>query len=239
MDNDSDVSTISTPILPHTMSRNSFEAIWQAWHFCDTGIRAAVQNLACLWIFCTEIEVSLQPKTTTVTSQNHHPMVGSPEFRTYNPGKIKYGVLVKMVCEAVSGYICNMEMYSGKGKKLQDTVLSLLDRNLGQNHHIYEDNFYKSVRLAWTLLDRSVRVCGMVRATRGIPCDLEGEGKHLKKWQSAFRKKGDNGASVEEQKTCANDKYDPWDNNCKHRMERLENKHANIEALIHDQCLSF
>ena len=32
-----------------------------------------------------------------------------------------------MVCEAVSGYICNMEIYAAEGKKLQDTVLSLLE----------------------------------------------------------------------------------------------------------------
>jgi len=42
-----------------------------------------------------------------------------------------------MVCEAVSGYISNMKIYSAEGKKLEDTVLSLLDRNLGQNLHIY------------------------------------------------------------------------------------------------------
>jgi len=30
-----------------------------------------------------------------------------------------------MVCEAVSGYICNMEIYLAEGKKLEDTVLSL------------------------------------------------------------------------------------------------------------------
>jgi len=27
--------TISTPLFPHTMSRNHFESIWQAWHFSD------------------------------------------------------------------------------------------------------------------------------------------------------------------------------------------------------------
>jgi len=37
-----------------------------------------------------------------------------------------------MVCEAVSAYICNMEIYSAEGKKLEDTVLSLLDRNLAK-----------------------------------------------------------------------------------------------------------
>jgi len=55
-----------------------------------------------------------------------------------------------MVCEAVLGYICNMEVYSAEGKKLEDTVLSLLDRNLGLNRHIYQGDVYNSVRLAQT-----------------------------------------------------------------------------------------
>ena len=71
-----------------------------------------------------------------------------------------------MVCEAVSGYICNVEIYSAEGKKLEDTVLSLLDRNLGQNYQISQDNFYNSARLAQTLLDRNVRVCGTMMANR-------------------------------------------------------------------------
>jgi hypothetical protein len=71
---------------------------------------------------------------------------------------------------------------------LEDT--GLLDRNLGQNRHIYQENFYNSVRLAQTLLDRYVRVYGTMSANRGIPRDLEGEGKCLKKGQSAFWRKG-------------------------------------------------
>jgi len=122
---------------------------------------------------------------------------GRLKFRTYNPGKItKYGVLARMVCEAVWGYICNMEIYSTEGTKLEDTVLSLLDRNLGQKHHIYQDSFYNSMRLVQTLLDRNVRVCGTMRATRGIPHDLEGEGKRLNKEQSAFQRKDDIKAQV-------------------------------------------
>jgi len=71
------------------------------------------------------------------------PWWGHLKFRTFNPRKItKYGVLVRMVCEAVWGYIRNMEIYSAEGKKLEDTVLSLFDGNLGQNHHIYQDSFY-------------------------------------------------------------------------------------------------
>ena len=91
-----------------------------------------------------------------------------------------------MVCEAVPGYIGNMEMYWAEGKNLEDTVLSFLDRNWGQNNHIYQDNFYN--RLAQTLRGRKVRVCGTVRANRGIPRDLEGEGSA---WKNGGQRSGE------------------------------------------------
>ena len=101
---------------------------------------------------------------------------------------------MKMACEVVLGYICNMEIYAAEGKELEDTVLSLLERNLGQNYHISQDSFFNSLRLAETLLDRNLRVCGTMRANRGIPCDIEQEGRRLKKRavsQSAFWRKCD------------------------------------------------
>jgi len=85
------------------------------------------------------------------------------------------------VCEAVSGYICKIEIYSAQGKKLEDTVLSLLDRCVGQNHHIYQDNFYHSARLTQILLDRNVTGCFTLRAKRCIPRDLEGRRQMLEK----------------------------------------------------------
>jgi len=39
-----------------------------------------------------------------------------------------------MMCEALLGYICKMNIYTAEGQELEDTVLSLLDRNLGQIH---------------------------------------------------------------------------------------------------------
>jgi len=47
------------------------------------------------------------------------------------------------------------------------------------------------VRLAQTLLERKVRVCGTMRANKGIPSDLEEDSKHLEKGQSAFWRKDD------------------------------------------------
>jgi len=48
-----------------------------------------------------------------------------------------------------------------------------------------------------------------MRANRGIPRVLEGEGKHFKKEKSAFRRNGDVMAQVWKDKTCVNDKYNP------------------------------
>jgi hypothetical protein len=56
------------------------------------------------------------------------PWQGHLKFRTCNPGKIKYGVVVSMVCEALLGYICKIKMYTAEGQNLEDTILSLLDR---------------------------------------------------------------------------------------------------------------
>jgi hypothetical protein len=55
-----------------------------------------------------------------------------------------------------------------------------------------------------------MRVCGTMKANRGIPRDLEGEGKRFKKRQSAFRRKGDLMVQVwKEQRLVRMIKYDP------------------------------
>ena len=62
------------------------------------------------------------------------PWRGRLRIRTYNPGKlIKYGLLVCMVAESTSGYISNLEIYAGEGKKLQETIFTLLEPYLDQN----------------------------------------------------------------------------------------------------------
>ena len=49
----------------------------------------------------------------------------------------------------------------------------------------------------------------MKRANRGIPGDLDGEGKCWKKEKSVFRRNGDGMVQVWNNKTCVNDKYNP------------------------------
>jgi hypothetical protein len=79
-------------------------------------------------------------------------------FRTYNTGKItKYGILVRMLCEATTGYISNMEIYTAHGKKLNDMVMSVLEHNLGVHHHVHQDNLYNSVNLVGNLLKHKIK----------------------------------------------------------------------------------
>ena len=54
-----------------------------------------------------------------------------------------------------------------------------------------------------------MRVCSTLRANRGIPRDVEGEGKWLKKEKSALQRNGDIMVQVRNDKTCANAKYNP------------------------------
>jgi hypothetical protein len=47
-------------------------------------------------------------------------------------------MLVRMMCEEdISGFIYNMELYAVEGMKLENTVLSVLDKYVGQNHHVH------------------------------------------------------------------------------------------------------
>ena len=69
------------------------------------------------------------------------PWRGRLSFKTYHPAKItKYGILLRMVCESESGYICNFQIYAGKGQKLEETILSVLQPYFGYWHHVYQDN---------------------------------------------------------------------------------------------------
>jgi hypothetical protein len=139
--------TTSTSIFPQTMSRNRFELIWQAWNFSDNSqqtkdSRRLFKIFPVYEYFVQKFRSVYSPKQELSLDEAMIPWRSRLAFRTYNPGKkTKYGLLMRMVCEAVSGYICNMEIYAAEGKKLQDTVLSLLDRNLGHNHHLYQDKF--------------------------------------------------------------------------------------------------
>jgi hypothetical protein len=146
------------------MRINRFEAIWQAWHFSDNS---QLKNDSSRLFKIEPVYEYLLQKFRSVYSPAQElsldegliPWRGRLRFRTYNPAKrTKYGILVQMLCKAKTGYNSNMEIYTAQGKKLNDTVMSVLENNVGVHHHVYQDSFYNSVNLAENLLKRNIRV---------------------------------------------------------------------------------
>jgi hypothetical protein len=117
---------------------------------------------------------------------------GRLHFCVYNHGKItKYGTLVQTVCDSKSSYICNMHVYDGKSGPLTETVSLLLQPCEGKGYHVHQDNCYNSVCLAKELLQKSIQVCGTIRAKCGLPKDMVQEPKMLKKGEVTFCRKQD------------------------------------------------
>jgi hypothetical protein len=86
----------------------------------NTRCREAIQIMVFVSIFSTEIQVILQPKELLLDEA----MIlrrGCLKFRMCNAGTIKYGVLVRMVCEVVSGYVCKKKIHTAEGQNLEDT----------------------------------------------------------------------------------------------------------------------
>lgn len=124
--------TIETPFFSKVMGRNRFLQIMQSWHFCNndnispnshrlTKIQPVVDYLK------KKFNDVYKPYQQLSLDECIIPWRGRLAIKTYNPAKItKYGILVRVLSEARTGYVSNFCMYAGDGKKLEDTVLSVI-----------------------------------------------------------------------------------------------------------------
>jgi len=55
---------------------------------------------------------------------------------------------------------------------------------------LYQNNYYNSVSIVETLLHKT-RICGTIRANRGLPKCLKDEASALKRGEKVFQRKGD------------------------------------------------
>ena len=106
-------------------------------------------------------------------------------MKQYLPKKpVKRGFKVWVRADAVNGYVCEIEVYTGKteGERelgLGGNVVKRLTRNItGHNYAIYCDNFFTSATLFRDLLQDNIYACGTYNATRKCyPSDLKGKAK--------------------------------------------------------------
>lgn len=186
--------SIETPFFSKVMSRIRFMQIMQSWHFSnndnisvDSNKLVKVQPV--INYFRKRFNEVYKPGRELSLDECIIPWRRRLSCRAYNPTKIvKYGVLVRTVSEALTGYICNFEVCAGQGMKLEN-ILRVVEPYKNLWHHIYQDNYYSSVGLAEIYMRNKVRVCGTIRKNRSLSQYLKTI--TVSSGQTIFRRKHD------------------------------------------------
>jgi len=118
-------------------------------------------------------------------------------FIQYMPKKPKkFGIKVWVLCEALSGYCLQFQIYTGAKEGTSEkgltyrVVFDLMDIYLTKNHHLYFDNFYTSLTLLQSLSRKKTYACGTLRTNRGkLPKEFVSE--KLEFGDSKYRATGD------------------------------------------------
>ncbi|UYV65720.1 hypothetical protein LAZ67_3005233 [Cordylochernes scorpioides] len=101
------------------------------------------------------------------------PFRGRVGFRVYIKGKPhKYDIKIFQICEAVSGYAYNLDIYTGKDPEqpehnsIPNLVDRLAKRFYGQGYHIYFDRWFSSPELFDKLWEKKTLAVGTVMPSR-------------------------------------------------------------------------
>ena len=133
---------LETPIFPKIMTRRRFQQIMTFLHFNDnSGTPLPTDRISkvkpLLDYFLPKFQSIYIPKQE-LSLEAMIKWRGRLRFKIYHHGKLtEYGIFVRMVSKSETGYICNLEIYTGEGKKLKETILLVPQPYLGSWHHIY------------------------------------------------------------------------------------------------------
>ena len=212
----SDDSLLGVSAVKKVMPRTRFEKIRQYLHLNDRermpprGDRAhdklyKVRPL--LDVISNTFREEYNPSKFVSIDEAMVKYKGRLGFKQYLPMKpIKRGIKVWVRADATNGFVCALQVYTGKDggqpeHGLGHRVVSDLVHGLhGKNYHIFCDNYFTSVRLAEDLLASNLYLCGTTRSNRtDFPGDLKPkkpEVKALRRGESLFRRKGNVVATV-------------------------------------------
>ena len=101
---------------------------------------------------------------------------GRSTLKQYMPKKtIKRGFKVWVRADSHNGYICDVDVYTGKEDSVETALGSKVVKKLSQqlvggNYHLYFDNYFTSIPLLEDLLEDGLYACGTIRRDRkGVP----------------------------------------------------------------------
>lgn len=174
----------TSPILHTTfcarlMSRDRFKSIMAMLHLNnnDTYIPRGQQNHDPLHkirpyfdYLVQKFKGSVSPSENLTVDEGICAFRGRIHFRVYMKNKPeKYGIKLYFVCESNSGYVLNMEVYTGKDGD-DFAIAPLMERLLhdyfSKGHTVFMDRFYTSPTLIDFLWDRDTLGVGTVMLNR-------------------------------------------------------------------------
>lgn len=172
----------SNSLVPKIMSRNRFQLLLKCVHFADNAAVEPNDRLHKIKDLFEMVQNNFiqqcNPGEFLAVDESMIPFRGRLLFRQYIPSKRhKYGIKFFKLCNT-SGYTLGIQIYTGQmltpGRGLAEKmVLDLTERYLDEGRTIVTDNYYTSVKLAKTLLERNTHHLGTLRKNRkGIPRDI-------------------------------------------------------------------
>lgn len=167
-------------VIQKTMKRDRFDCLLKFFHLCNNEDPSAnddrlfkirrVMNL-----ICNQFKRTVLPGEDLVIDESMVPWRGRLTFRQYLPAKShKYGVKLYKICSP-DGYTYDIRVYAGKNNPdmvendhghTHNVCMDLLEGYLNEGRILYADNFYTSVELAESLLEKNTYTCGTLRSNR-------------------------------------------------------------------------
>lgn len=190
------------PWFPSILSRKRFQQITRYFHCVDNNDTPARDHpnyklFKVNWIIDklnnTFREYYVPAQNLSVAEQ----MIGTKcrvSFLQYMPKKPKkFGIKLWVLCEALSGYCLQYQIYTGKINNQVEVdlgyrvVFDLLRYYLNRGYRVFFDNYYTSVKLVADLAAQQTFSCGTVRINRkNLPADFTT--LKLKKGEAKFWK---------------------------------------------------
>lgn len=162
--------------VKNLMSRNRFQILLKAWHFSNNEevSEDRLQKITPLVKKLLEcFQHPIIPSENICIDETLVPFQGRLGFKQFIKNKRhKFGIKLYKLC-LEKGYTYNVQVYCGRDKvdelpASERIVLLLADNLLGKGRTIYTDNFYTSMSLAHSLLNKSTHLVGTLRANRKL-----------------------------------------------------------------------
>ena len=100
---------------------------------------------------------------------------GRSSIKQYLPKKPIRGIKSWVMADAVNGYVCDLQVYTGKHGDRATTNLGMhvvthLTSSLPSGSHVYFGNYFTSLPLVQQLLEQQIYCCGTFHRDRvGLP----------------------------------------------------------------------